>query len=190
MSLIQCAPWLFNLGYHEVSLSDAEAVKGLFASLSQADAKAELTKKSDEDGSLPLHRLAYRAHGRYLIEIFTAIFNAYPLAAKEKNSFGTLPLHYVAYYMGGAEGLHAIKLLLAGYPQAAKEKDSEGKLPLHLICYNSRASLEMVRELLSAYPEGIHVENRYGSKPYGPAAKQRKLPEDAIAFLYRAQQSK
>jgi hypothetical protein len=189
MSLRKCAPWIFDSGKHEVSASEAEAVKRLFASLSQADARAEAAKK--ESGNyLPLHYVAIRAQGRYSIEVFSAVLNAYPSAAKEKNSGGCLPLHFVARFMS-AEGLRAIQLLLEEYPQAAKEKNSGGYLPIHLICWNENgATLEMVRELLSAYPQGITEQDSDNRTPYAFAAQLKNLPADAIDFLRRAEQGR
>jgi ankyrin repeat protein len=189
MSLSECAPWSLTDKVHVVSEVEAEAVKMLFASLSPADAKAEAAKKS-ADGRLPLQNIALCAHGPHSIEVFTAVLNAYPQAAAKENkdTFGNLLLHTVARCMGGVEGLQAIRLLLAENPQAAEEKDWEGSLPIHLICYNSKATLEMVQELLSAYPKGIHAECTYSRKPYATATHYMKIPGDAIDFLRRAQQ--
>jgi hypothetical protein len=187
MSLSSCAPWVLEGEEHVVSFSEAETVKRLFASLSPAKAKAEAAKK--DCGWLPLHCVARNAKGRYSIAVLTAIFNAYPAAAKEQTPDGHLPLHYVARHMGGDEGLQAIDLLLAEYPQAAKEKEFYGNLPIRLMCENENgATLEMVRELLSAFPKGITVGDSSGIKPYAAAAHFQFLPADAIDFLRCAEQ--
>ena len=172
-----------------MSASEAEAVQRLFASvLSKAEAEEE-AKMEDSSGWLPLHSVARYAQGPYSIAVFTPIFNAYPSAAKEKQPDGWLPLHLVACHMGGAEGLQAMQLLLKEYPQAAKEKEPGGSLPIHLTCDNENgATLEMVRELLSVYSEGISEEGWGGKKPYARAVAYNYLPAEAIEFLRRAEQ--
>lgn len=185
MSLRECAPWIFQWQYrYEATASDAEAVRRHFASISTAEAEAELgVIILGEDQ--PLHVIAQRARGRYWMEVFTAVFNAYPQAAKVKGSYGYLPLHYVARHMGGSEGLQAMQLLLAEYPQAAQEKHKYRDLPIHKLCGNSEATLEMARELLSAYPQGIRTN---GSRGESPCEKARYPPADVIEFLHRAAQ--
>ena len=108
----------------------------------------------------------------------------------EKTSDGWLPLHIVArFIMGGTEGLQVMQLLLTEHPQAAKEKNSYGDLPIHLICANEKgATLEMVRELLSAYPQGINEQNGDNIKPQRAAVYFKRLPANAIDFLHRAEQ--
>jgi hypothetical protein len=259
-----------GLGY-EVSPSEVEAVKRLFASLSKADAEAE-AKKENVLGLLPLHMVARFAEGRYAKELFTAVFNAYPSAAKvdlgshalgylplhivarcmaskdgcvqamqmllaeypeaalestpsegkrplnlvaeyiteaaealeaiqllletcpqaakEKQKDGWLPLHAVARHMGGAEGLRAMQLLLKEHPQATKEKQKKGKLPIHCMCKNKKGTLDMVRELLSAYPQSIDEKDGNRRKPAAAARSNKCLPADAIDFLRRAEQGK
>jgi hypothetical protein len=231
MALSKCAPWIGTGEEHEVSASEAEAVKRLFNSLSTAEAEAEAKEK--DRGWLPLHTVAVYAKGRYSIAVFVPIFNAYPSAAKEKTPDGSLPLHFVAQHMGGAEGPQAMQLLLKEYPQAAKEKTPGGYLPLHyvaqymggteglqamqlllkeypqaarektfkstlsiqenlpirLTCLNENgATLEMVHELLSAYPQGVMERDSNGHAPYAVAAYHKRLPADAIDFLRRAEQ--
>jgi hypothetical protein len=191
MSLKECAPWLFgrvfsNSKGREISLSEAMAVQRLFSSLlskAEAEAEKEAKKKYGIHGHLPLQCIAMHAKGRYAVAVFTAVFKAYPSAAKEKGYNGCLPLHYVALNMGAADGgLEAIQLLLREYPKAAAEKTSGGNLPIHCICYNTKANLAMVLELLSAHPQSINEKGYDGKKPYALAAAY-KLPADAIEFL-------
>ena len=82
MTLRECASWLFEVHVkeHEVTSSEAEAiVKRLAVSSSSSFsiAQAEIMRK-DSGGRLPLHRVAFRARGRYARDVFTAVFNAYP----------------------------------------------------------------------------------------------------------------
>jgi len=138
------------------------------------------------DGWLPLHLVARYMGGMEGLQAMQLLLAEYPQAAKEKISDGWLPLHLVARYMGGAEGLQAIQLLLAEYPQAAREKTGNGLLSIHIICENNNgANLEMVRALLSAYPEGAGVTDI--TNPCVRAAHFNCLPDDAIDFLLRAQ---
>lgn len=172
-----------------MSLAEAEAVKGLFASALPEDAKMEASKICSNN-DLPLHSVAWCAKGRHAIEVFAAIFNAYPSAARETGSSGQLPLHDVARHMGIAEGgLQAMRLLLAECREAAGQVTSDQWLPVHLICSSEEAapSLDMVTELLSAYPEGINMKNPDGHKPYEAALRFKPLPADAIDFLRRAE---
>jgi hypothetical protein len=192
MALRQYAPWLFVDGDHEVSSSEAEAVQSVFASdllfLSTAE-KERAAKEKDKYGWLPLHYVAVHAKGRNAMSVFRSVFNASPSAAKENNRGGCLPLHYVAFNMGdGDGGLEAIQLLLKEYPRAAKKKTNLGDLPIHRICYNSKATLAMVRELLSAHPLSINEEGSYGLQPYALAVAYNSLPADAKEFLRCAEQ--
>jgi ankyrin repeat protein len=143
------------------------------------------------DGWLPLHRVARHMGGAEGLEAMQLLLKEYPQAVQEKTLNGWLPLHFVARHMGGAEGLEAMQLLLTEYPKAAEEKESNGNLAIHHICWNESengATLEMVRELLSAYPQGIKEKGETNYAPYADAVRFKKLPTDAIDFLRRAEQ--
>jgi ankyrin repeat protein len=186
MALKRCAPWIWE-GAHEVSLAEAEAVEGLFASLSKADAETEAEKDQ------PLHKVAFYAKGQYAMVVFGAVLNAFPSAVKEKNEYRCLPLHIVAECMGIADGgLEAIRRLLGVYPQAARAKDLSENLPIHRICYNKNATLAMVRKLLSAHPQSISEQGYKRMTPYAMSLYvsqgSMRLPADAIEFLRLAEQ--
>jgi hypothetical protein len=165
------------------SAEGLRAIQLLLAEYPQA------AKEKNLDGVLPLHLMARHMGGAEGLRAIQLLLSEYPQAAKEKTKHGWLPLHIVAAYMGGAEGLRALQLLLAEYPQAAKERSKEGELPIRLICENENgATLAMVRELLSAYPEGINKTEEFGVRPYAAAYFSKRLPAEAIVFLGRAEQ--
>jgi hypothetical protein len=183
---------MFTDGDHDVTQAEAAAVQRLLAPSSSSalpvkDAEAQLAGRYFQQ-CLPLHLVAWRARGPRAGEVFRHILNAFPSAAKEKENIGLLPLHYAAAYMGDDScGLEAIQLLLTEYPQAAMQKDIGGELPIHLLCTkNKKATLAMVRELLSAYPNAINEGGFSHQKPYERAAYLKYLPADAIKFLQHA----
>lgn len=191
-TLRKCAPWLFKEEFHRVTPSEAEAVENLFATLSPEDAQKQATCSISARGFLPLQRVAHNGYGPHSIDVFRAIFNAYPSAATKKDINGYLPLHIVAQFMSDDDrhggGLEAVRLLLTEYPQAAMQKNNDGNLPIHRICLNEKATLAMVRELLSAYPNAIKERGSDHRKVCKLALDKNRLPADAVEFLRRAEQ--
>ena len=140
------------------------------------------------DGALPLHYAVSNLSGENGLQVIELLLRAYPQAAREKNKAGWLPLHQAAAAMGGREGLRVIKLLLAEYPEGAREK-LQGFTPLHMACDNKApATLDMIKVLLSAFPESIRQNDNKGFSPYQRAAHFKLLPPEAIEFLRRAQE--
>lgn len=172
-------------------IGGAEGLRAMQGLLSEYPHAA---KEKDNEGWLPIHLICHNETGATL-EMVRLLLFVYPEAAEEKGNDGCLPLHFVAGCMGGADGLCAMRLLLAECPQAAKVRNNKGNLPIHLVCQNESGTLEMVRTLLSAYPEAINEKNGDGRTPYAESSKfivspiySPRLPWDASELLREAEQ--
>jgi len=149
----------------------------------------------EEDSKmLPLH-LACRPYKRgsmFDIDTFKCLIEAYPQAAKEKDTKGRVPLHYAC---AGAsyrpDNHYLVGELLKIYPEAAQIRDKRKNLPLHyLILPTRRFQCEFIgcpdnpshgedfdvldrvypkpmdlSLIIEAYPDGLL--ERYGLKSYG-----------------------
>eukprot|EP00956_Cyclotella_meneghiniana_P035408 scaffold114533_cov23-Cyclotella_meneghiniana.AAC.1 len=64
-----------------------------------------------------------------------------------------------------------VQFILRKYPEVASRKDDRGKLPLHSLCGNrltANASIEILKILLNAYPEGTSQAWSYRSRSLLP----------------------
>ena len=129
---------------------------------------------------LPLH-LACATDG-IQPSVVQTLLSAYPEAVSKRDKTDSLPLH-LACFLGSR--LDVVKLLLESYPGAASTTRNKGKLPLHICCESPRASIEVVRELVQAYPEGIQARSDTSSSIPLHVACRSRAPVSVIEFLIK-----
>ena len=86
----------------------------------------------EDSKMLPLHLACMPAIQIFDIETFRRLIEAYPQAAKEKDSKGRLPLHYACddtYVRPNKPGL--VSELLKIYPEAVRIRGKNKNLPVH-----------------------------------------------------------
>jgi hypothetical protein len=192
MALNSYAPWILSKTRpHEISSSEADAVKRLFASdlpAEEAEALQNELAKEDVWGRLPLHHVVWLTRGQHVMEVFTAIYKAYPSAARQRDHGGNLPLHILAENMGGAEWLEGMQLLLEDYPEAAKEQNSYGWFPLHLVARHMGdvEGLIAMKLLLANYPEVAKAKLMCGYLPIHVICQNEKATPEMVEELLLA----
>jgi ankyrin repeat protein len=129
--------------------------------LLQAYPKAIEVQNKEE--RLPLH-ITLRCKAS--IDVFTMIFQAYPKAIEVPNKYGRLALHTALVHNASTD---VFQMLLEAYPEAAELQSYKGCLPLHYACrypmYCHKDFLNRLNLLVSAYPEGINVQDMDGKFP-------------------------
>ena len=143
------------------------------------------------DRLLALHIAAYNA---VPLEVFDAILNAFPAAAKKICLCdGCLPLHMSlrllidqpSLYSDLSSQIHIVKRLLQIYPDAIRHRDLQGWTPLQTALIH-RNSSEVIFTLLEAWPEAARVSTGTGTIPLFNAMRRPNSPIEVTLALLRA----
>jgi hypothetical protein len=73
-----------------------------------------------------------------------------------------------------------VEALLLHYPEGATIRNKYGSLPLHMAASN-RASVDVVRLLIEAYPDALHLQNDDGMTPLDLAMAAAAAPGEGAA---------
>ena len=125
-------------------------------------------RKTDSLGNLPLHhaiKCKETATVRLLIE-------KYVEGCKAKNVLGDLPVHCV----GKETSIENLGLAINAFYKGQEARNERGDLPLHSICRN-QAPLNIVQELIHAYPDACSLSNINGNLPLHIALSHQCKPE-------------
>ena len=109
-------------------------------------------------GNLPIHLLGPKSKdGASAVEI---LLEKYPESATKSNKMGQLPLHFAT-----SRG-HAVttKVLLNFFEGGLRIPDNDGWLPIHYACHDAKRT-EIIKLLVSAYPECLKTKNKAGNLP-------------------------
>ena len=94
------------------------------------------------------------------IEITMYLLEIYPNGAKIIDKNNKIALHYATLNF---ISIDIIKELLIIYPDGAKQLSNKRKLPLHYAA--DKQSVELIKLLLNAYPEGKTIRDSLGNLP-------------------------
>lgn len=126
-------------------------------------AKPEIATKVDAQGKFPLHVALRSGQPRDVVKL---LLNAYPNAASAPDKYGLLPLH--VGLSTGSIGYDTIADVLEAFAGAAGFEDKvSGMLPLHSALVHNAPGLpvELIKDLLDAYPPGILTKSPSGDTP-------------------------
>lgn len=113
-------------------------------------------------------------------DILLSILNANPSAASVPSQpHGELPLHFATgfhrhdrhdrHHAAAGHNLNAslgvIQHLVTAYPASIAARTTYGVTPLHQAC-TFRAPYEVIRVMVEAFPEALHVEDEQGRTPW------------------------
>jgi hypothetical protein len=138
----------------------------------------------DINGQLPLHLCVKRNYSPENVQI---LVDSYPEGVLVIDNYGMTALHYAVEVEASAE---LINILLVTNPLCASIKIS-GKVPL-LHCIEFKRSIEIVRLILNAYPEGAKEQEPIKCRLPLTWAMERNLSLDILLLLesgYEANES-
>ena len=139
-----------------------EVVKTVLAACPDA------AKLPDQDGNLPLHLACSFA----TCEVSKTLFRHFPEASLVSNSKNKLPVHLLC--SKSDVNVSFLSSLVSKYSEMVSTADGQGALPIHLAIVH-RASLSVVKFLLSSLPRSVYVRNDNG-----------KTPLDLAKLIYRS----
>ena len=88
---------------------------------------------------------------------------------------GMIPLHVACRNKNMSSEI--IKLLLNSWSESAQQRDNDGNYPLHILCKNlhldESSSLNILADLVAAYPEALRHSNNVGYLPIHVAAQSK-----------------
>lgn len=105
--------------------------------------------KMDGQDYLPLH---YACQNGACTDVIACLLKAYPHAARAHTRQRDLPLTLAC---AANESVETIQLLIEAYPQAVREQNSSGYTPLHCSCLAYNVKLDIVRNLINAWPQSV-----------------------------------
>mmetsp|Transcript_36015 Transcript_36015/g.117670 ORF Transcript_36015/g.117670 Transcript_36015/m.117670 type:complete len:465 (+) Transcript_36015:90-1484(+) len=109
----------------------------------------ERVRETNPGGRLPLHAAVGATDSEAVIR---RLVEMHPTAASWQTVAGELPLHVAA---GCTSSPYIIRALVDAYPDGVRKANQAGEMALHKAAYN--VSLPVVRAVLEAYPEALHV---------------------------------
>lgn len=115
---------------------------------------------SDADGFLPLFYYVMREDAD--AEICKMLCKAYPQGPSTTNRSNSFPLHFAAKRR--CPNSEILRILIRRNPSGASHINDFGMLPLHCIC-GSSTSVDGVRIIHEAFPQGAKVKDRQGRLP-------------------------
>jgi len=124
-------------------------------------------QKESGYGRLPLH---IACHSSASLEAIQVLLNQRPSAAYEQDAIGRVPLHYA---LSNGSTIELVQELLRAASEAGGEQgvlsatdsaDFNGWLPIHVACHMN-SSLEVLRALRDANPDGVEKSTKKGSTP-------------------------
>jgi len=132
--------------------------------------------KEDIYGLLPLHGAVAR---NLALDTIRFIIDGNPMALQHPDDVERLPLH-VACKVNSP--LPVVQLLIERFPPALKARDLALNMPIHYAI--QACTLDIIQELLKAYPEGIANSGEYSQLPLHKAVEAgRSL--DILTFLVK-----
>jgi len=171
----EAAHWRDRDGWHPLHLacisgSSHEVVKALL----DAYPNAAMMPDSAEH-QLPLHLAVSHNAGKDVIE---ELYEAYPDAIKCHAKWdGMLPLHLACCQYNIKPDI--VRFLIAKYPEGAQGVTKHcSSLPLHFAARYG-CSMEIIRMLADAYPQGLNHKNVHNEKPL-----QCNYPQDSKLPMY------
>lgn len=141
------------------------------------EAYPEAAQMQDNNGRLPLH-IACKTEAS--LDVLRMLLEAYPKASEVQDKDGELVLHLVC--RNNSPSPDAIRMLLETNPKASEVQDNYGMLPLHWACYN-KASVEVERMLVGAFPAGISKKDNTGKLPLDHARDKGEVSKDLLSLL-------
>jgi ankyrin repeat protein len=109
------------------------------------------------------------------------LFQDFPETMTRKGSWGRTCLHFAA---SACAPLVIIKHLLKAQPRAVSTLDRRGALPLHGAAANPHTDIEVLKTLISAYPQAIRIRTKLdGFLPIHLAAMERAPFENIVTIL-------
>ncbi|CAJ1966706.1 unnamed protein product [Cylindrotheca closterium] len=118
------------------------------------------------DGKTLLHKCV--ENYCHEVDLIRELILAYPEALEMTDAMGYLPLHRALkrHRKTHVPSLELIELLVKNAPNTIQAVALDGSLPLHLAAeHNTRASLEIVRYLVDAFPESTLRRDYQGLYP-------------------------
>lgn len=115
---------------------------------------------ADADGFIPLFYYVMREDA--CADICKMLCKAFPLGPATTNRSNSFPLHFASKRF--SPNLDVLRILIRRYPLATSHINDFGMLPLHCIC-SASSSIQAVKIIYKAYPEGGRVKDRQGRLP-------------------------
>jgi Ankyrin repeats (3 copies) len=150
----------------------AEVIQGLAAVYPPA--ATELDRKY---GRNPLHIAVMSGSPAHTI---SALLIVDQKASRQKDHNGRIPLHYACKDQKNSET--STRLLIRAYPEGAMVADDSGFLALHVACRYGQ-SLNVIRMLIRASPESLHMQTKKGSTPLACAQGNKCGMRDEISGI-------
>jgi ankyrin repeat protein len=125
----------------------------------------------DSDGDEPLH---YAARYSESIEMIQFLLQANPAATKVRGEGNFVPLQN-ALFNESEHRVSIVKSLLDADPSAASILNADGDTVFHL-AINQECRVDLLQHLLTAYPQGLAVQNDIGHLPLHAACLTKDLP--------------
>jgi ankyrin repeat protein len=134
---------------------------------------------TDGDGDLPIHMacaLNTVATVKYLHQL-------YPESINVAENDGRYPIHLAINGLENRtnpkEGVEVVKFLHECNPVLLS---STGKTPLHIICDNKNVTLNIVQQLVDAFPDSLRHEDNRGRMPLHKSCCNKNNLDDEIAL--------
>ncbi|CAB9527396.1 expressed unknown protein [Seminavis robusta] len=117
------------------------------------------------------------------VETIRAAVKACPEALRPSQDFRSTALHAAC---STNTNLEVVKFLYSKYPNAVKDTTNYVYLPLHNACQAGLpepCSLDLIKFLVDAYPEGLMTINKLGDTPVRTAQRNKHVLPEVLSYL-------